>query len=217
MLSLCYHGCMPKVKYDDAFRERINAQVLEAYGPVVTRLQLLEFKEKTGTFPVWIYRGVRSGRGTYQVPGSMGAIGRAVTPPQTHKHARRKTTERVVMPTPFDDGDYDTPEPEDFVPKPRESRTLTKAQEDKLYGKAEQGDFVRPVKVEAIICPESRKHPKHPYVAGAPIPKCEVCGTQMVSHWWMKPVKIDWAKYEAEHAKPKRGRKAQQEEEADDE
>lgn len=52
---------MPKVKYSAETRTRINAEVRSMFGDTVTRLQLLEYKKKSGIFPVWIYRGKRLG------------------------------------------------------------------------------------------------------------------------------------------------------------
>ncbi len=50
----------------------INAKLIERFGPIVTRQNLLDFRQSDGVFPAWVQKDVnnRLGRGQYRVPGA---------------------------------------------------------------------------------------------------------------------------------------------------
>lgn len=54
----------------------INAKLIEIYGPIVTRQNLLDFRQAHGVFPAWVQKDMnnRLGRGQYRVPGADGSV-----------------------------------------------------------------------------------------------------------------------------------------------
>jgi hypothetical protein len=203
-------------KYDDLTRASHDAAILTKYGPVVSRLQLLEYEKESGVFAVWIYRGERAGRGLYHVPGAPKSKDAPVWTPPLRSAKAKKSTGRSVIPTPFDDAPDLSEEEYDravngFTPTSDGTMVpvLTDAQADKLYGPVPDV-FPRPVKRSAMLCPANYQHPRRPIedhdpMAATPL-RCEVCQTKMQSHWWTVAPVIDWDKFERENA-PKRGRK----------
>jgi hypothetical protein len=178
-----------------------NKEMRELYGDQMSHSQLAEYKALTGIDALWIRRGstcIKLGRGLYQIPGGNAvkvATSAPILPPPSpsqRKFAKAKKSDtptprkskkdRVVIPTPFDDGAYDAP---------------AKGTDNDEDGTAPIIDapvgYYRPepLMIHAWVCKASRtthcpgRKPGSFYGPDNAAPKCE-CGSEMARHSWEK-------------------------------
>lgn len=190
---------MNKFRSKGVDQEQVNAALVARFGSTVTRQELLQYREETGIDPKWIRRNdaCRVGRGSYQIPtgkGSTPAGPIAVAPAATRKMGKH---ERVVLPTPFDDGEYDE-SAEDAAPVEGKKRGRA-PKVDAMDALVNQPDYdptiqerAMPVFIHAWICPgdncPGRKRGDF-FGPDMSAPKCE-CGTEMVRHSWTKKTRF---------------------------
>jgi hypothetical protein len=163
----------------------VNAELLKRFGSQASRSELLEYRTETGIDPKWIRRNpaCRIGRGLYAIPGASMNVVPVSTP--TRKLAKH---ERAVLPTPFDDGAYDTPTDEN--PFAREPIKDTPRPTPDAIDARDEVYVPTQVYITAYICLDTdcpgRKNAKFVDPEG-PDPKCE-CGSGMRRHSWAKKI-----------------------------
>lgn len=185
-----------------ANQTEVNAALRERFGETCTRTQILAYRDETGIDPRWIRKNPSCylARALYRIPVGFDEPCedvRQVSP--APKMAKREKVasgdrERVVIPSPFDDGAYDEPET-DETPEPVKRTRKTKI-DDPWAGREldAAGEMPKPVMVHAWICNSYRdgcpgRKPGSFHGPDFSSPKCE-CGSEMTRHAWTRKTKV---------------------------
>jgi len=157
-------------------KDAINAELRKRFGKTFTRQQMLDFKEETGCFPVWIYRdpSCKIGRCLYAIPGA------------DDSDALADTNEEPMAMTDVDLGKVDFSKKP--VPKVRRGRPSTTAVSANL---AFDSETMKLVRRHVFICMKDKARIYVP--AGEPLPDvapvCPECGGPMWRHYYAEKVK----------------------------